>query len=59
MDEGVCMTICAICGDRATGKHFGAISCHSCKGFFRRTIRLGYKYKCRFVENCKVDKSKI
>ena len=27
--------MCAICSDRATGKHYGAASCDGCKGFFR------------------------
>ena len=26
---------CAVCGDRATGYHFHAVTCEGCKGFFR------------------------
>lgn len=40
---------CAICGDRATGKHYGASSCDGCKGFFRRSVRKNQSYTCRFV----------
>lgn len=47
---------CAICGDKATGKHYGAISCDGCKGFFRRTIRKRHAYVCRFDRACLVDK---
>ena len=28
--------ICLVCGDRALGYNFNAISCESCKAFFRR-----------------------
>ena len=38
---------CAICGDRATGKHYGASSCDGCKGFFRRSVRKKSSYTCR------------
>lgn len=40
-------TVCAICGDRATGKHYGASSCDGCKGFFRRSVRKNHQYTCR------------
>lgn len=40
---------CAICGDRATGKHYGASSCDGCKGFFRRSVRKNQFYTCRWV----------
>ncbi|KAJ1530954.1 hypothetical protein ONE63_005790 [Megalurothrips usitatus] len=49
---------CAICGDRATGKHYGAASCDGCKGFFRRSVRKNHLYTCRFGRNCVVDKDK-
>ncbi|XP_075217200.1 hepatocyte nuclear factor 4 isoform X9 [Lycorma delicatula] len=49
---------CAICGDRATGKHYGAASCDGCKGFFRRSVRKNHIYSCRFSRNCTVDKDK-
>jgi len=28
--------LCAVCGDKALGCNFDAISCESCKAFFRR-----------------------
>ncbi|CAH1779718.1 unnamed protein product [Owenia fusiformis] len=49
---------CAICADRATGKHYGAASCDGCKGFFRRSVRKNHVYTCRFNRNCVVDKDK-
>lgn len=50
--------ICAICGDRATGKHYGASSCDGCKGFFRRSVRKNHVYTCRFTRSCVMDKDK-
>ncbi|XP_055701954.1 transcription factor HNF-4 homolog isoform X3 [Phlebotomus papatasi] len=55
---GIVGSCCAICGDRATGKHYGAPSCDGCKGFFRRSVRKNHLYTCRFSRNCVVDKDK-
>ncbi|RLU17373.1 hypothetical protein DMN91_009607 [Ooceraea biroi] len=55
---GVLSQHCAICGDRATGKHYGAASCDGCKGFFRRSVRKNHVYSCRFSRNCVIDKDK-
>ncbi|XP_010879020.1 hepatic nuclear factor 4, beta isoform X2 [Esox lucius] len=51
-------TVCSICADRATGKHYGASSCDGCKGFFRRSVRKNHAYTCRFSRQCVVDKDK-
>ncbi|KAK7095001.1 retinoic acid receptor RXR-like isoform X3 [Littorina saxatilis] len=48
--------ICAICGDRASGKHYGVYSCEGCKGFFKRTVRKDLTYACRDDKNCMIDK---
>lgn len=36
---------CEICGDQASGFHYGVHACEGCKGFFRRTIRMKLNYK--------------
>jgi len=48
--------LCAICGDRASGKHYGVYSCEGCKGFFKRTVRKDLSYACREERNCIIDK---
>ncbi|CAG2173696.1 unnamed protein product [Oppiella nova] len=37
---------CDICGDKASGRHFGAISCLSCKQFFKRTAPTNKNILC-------------
>ncbi|XP_043222644.1 hepatocyte nuclear factor 4-gamma-like isoform X2 [Amphibalanus amphitrite] len=50
--------LCAICNDKATGKHYNVISCDGCKGFFRRSVRKNQKYACRYGRSCTVDREK-
>jgi len=48
--------MCSICGDRASGKHYGVYSCEGCKGFFKRTVRKELTYACREDQHCLIDK---
>lgn len=48
---------CVVCGDRASGRHYGARSCEGCKGFFKRSIRKSLMYSCRGNRDCPVNKT--
>lgn len=54
--QPVAMDLCVVCGDRASGRHYGAISCEGCKGFFKRSIRKQLGYTCRGNKTCEVTK---
>ena len=48
--------LCVVCGDKASGRHYGAISCEGCKGFFKRSVRKQLNYACRANQDCEVTK---
>lgn len=50
------LEMCVVCGDKASGRHYGAISCEGCKGFFKRSVRKQLSYVCRANQDCEVTK---
>ncbi|XP_072438915.1 nuclear receptor subfamily 2 group C member 2-like isoform X2 [Chiloscyllium punctatum] len=47
---------CVVCGDKASGRHYGAVSCEGCKGFFKRSVRKNLTYSCRSSRDCVINK---
>ncbi|XP_032378739.1 bile acid receptor isoform X2 [Etheostoma spectabile] len=47
--------LCVVCGDKASGYHYNALTCEGCKGFFRRSITKNAVYKCKTGGNCEMD----
>lgn len=47
---------CLVCGDVASGFHYGVSSCEACKAFFKRTIQGNIDYTCPAVKDCAINK---
>ncbi|KAM6973127.1 progesterone receptor isoform 2-T2 [Aplochiton taeniatus] len=47
---------CMICGDEASGCHYGVLTCGSCKVFFKRAVEGHHNYLCAGRNDCIVDK---
>ncbi|CBY09397.1 unnamed protein product [Oikopleura dioica] len=48
---------CGVCSDKATGLHYGIISCEGCKGFFKRAISNRRVYRCvNGDDSCKMSR---
>ena len=51
------LLFCIVCGDKASGRHYGVVSCEGCKGFFKRSVRKNVKYSCLGSNTCIVNKT--
>ncbi|KAJ8368636.1 hypothetical protein SKAU_G00086640 [Synaphobranchus kaupii] len=47
---------CLICGDEASGCHYGVLTCGSCKVFYKRAVEGHHNYLCAGRNDCIVDK---
>lgn len=47
---------CAVCGDKAIACNFNAVTCESCKAFFRRNAFKEQQLKCLFENRCIIDR---
>ncbi|KAM4012911.1 steroid hormone receptor ERR2 [Anomaloglossus baeobatrachus] len=48
--------LCLVCGDVASGYHYGVASCEACKAFFKRTIQGNIEYSCPASRQCEITK---
>nr|XP_024216822.1 steroid hormone receptor ERR2 isoform X2 [Halyomorpha halys] len=55
-DEEAPRRLCLVCGDIASGFHYGVASCEACKAFFKRTIQGNIEYTCPAANDCEINK---
>ncbi|XP_061440688.1 mineralocorticoid receptor isoform X1 [Rhineura floridana] len=52
--------VCLVCGDEASGCHYGVVTCGSCKVFFKRAVEgkssWQHNYLCAGRNDCIIDK---
>ncbi|KAK2101587.1 hypothetical protein P7K49_019253 [Saguinus oedipus] len=48
--------LCLMCGDIASGCHYGVAFCEACKAFFKRTIQGNIQYSCPATNECEITK---
>ena len=51
-------TLCRVCGDISSGRHYGQFTCDGCSGFFMRSVRKNMVYRCKGNQKCIVDKKR-
>ncbi|XP_013414359.1 retinoic acid receptor beta isoform X3 [Lingula anatina] len=49
---------CRVCGEKASGLHYGINTCEACKGFFRRSLQRKEDYQCVGDGNCRIQPGK-
>lgn len=55
-EEDLPRRLCLVCGDIASGFHYGVASCEACKAFFKRTIQGNIEYTCPAANDCEINK---